>query len=86
MNSKPMTIPKLLVWRAWHVVKAANGGPGVDQVTLEMYENDLNSNLYMLWNRMSSGTYFPSAVKQVAIPKAKGVRYLGIPTVNDRTA
>jgi len=86
MNSKPMTIPKLLVWRAWHVVKAANGGPGVDQVTLELYENDLNSNLYMLWNRMSSGTYFPSAVKQVAIPKAKGVRYLGIPTVNDRIA
>jgi group II intron reverse transcriptase/maturase len=87
MNRKPFGIPKLLILDAWHQVKKAGGGAGIDNVSLKQYEENLSSNLYKLWNRMTSGTYFPQPVKQVAIPKAGGgMRNLGIPTVNDRIA
>lgn len=86
MNQKPFAIPKKLVYAAWKRVRAAKGGPGVDGITLEQYEKNLGKNLYKLWNRMSSGTYFPPPVKQVAIPKDRGVRILGVPTVEDRVA
>ena len=87
MNGKPFAIDKNLVYQAWKQVKAAGGAPGVDGVTVEAYEANLKSNLYKLWNRMSSGSYMPKAVRRVEIPKAAGgVRPLGIPTVTDRVA
>ena len=76
-----------MVWGAYKGVKANKGGAGVDQVSLEEYEKDLENNLYKLWNRLSSGSYFPPAVKEVTIPKGEGkTRKLGIPTVGDRIA
>ena len=86
-KTKPFTISKTIVWESYQAVKANQGGPGVDDVTIEAFEKDLKSNLYKLWNRMSSGSYFPSAVQQVEIPKkGGGKRPLGIPTVPDRIA
>jgi len=85
--AKPHDIAKREVWEAYRLVKANRGAAGVDEETLAMFEQDLSGNLYKLWNRMSSGSYFPPAVKQVAIPKANGgMRKLGIPTVSDRIA
>jgi group II intron reverse transcriptase/maturase len=85
--AKPFNIPKKLVWEAYLRVKANGGAPGVDGQTIEAFERDLKDNLYRLWNRMSSGTYFPPPVLRVAIPKRSGgVRNLGIPTVADRIA
>lgn len=73
--------------RAWELVKANKGAHGIDGETIEQFESDLKGNLYKLWNRMSSGSYFPPAVKTVAIPKKTGgERKLGIPTVSDRVA
>jgi len=85
---KPFVISKRVVWEAYLRVKANKGAPGVDGVTIEQYEQDLKNNLFELWNRLSSGSYFPPAVKAVEIPKAggKGVRVLGVPTVDDRIA
>ena len=87
MKHKPFDIPKRLIYEAWKSVKKAGGGAGVDEVTLGDYEQNLPRNLYKLWNRMSSGSYFPSPVKQVEIPKGDGSsRILGVPTVEDRVA
>ena len=85
---KPFEISKRVVWEAYLRVKANKGAAGVDGCTIEQYEQDLKNNLFKLWNRMSSGSYFPPPVKAVAIPKAggKGVRVLGVPTVDDRIA
>lgn len=83
---KPFEIPKLLVYEAWKRVAANKGAPGVDNVSIRTYQNDLGKNLYKLWNRMSSGSYHPQPVKQVLIPKGNGFRSLGVPTVADRTA
>lgn len=84
-TTKPLNIPKQLFVEAWRRVKANNGVYGVDQQSLEDFERNLKDNLYKLWNRMSSGTYFPMAVKAVPIPKKSGgQRILGIPTVGDR--
>ena len=86
-ETKPFNIPKALVWEAWQRVKANKGSAGVDGQTIEMFESDLNRNLYRIWNRMSSGSYFPPAVKAVPIPKKTGgERVLGVPTVGDRIA
>lgn len=72
---------------AWESVKANKGAPGIDKQSIEDFEANLKDNLYKLWNRMSSGTYFPSAVRAVEIPKSDGgKRLLGIPTVGDRVA
>jgi RNA-directed DNA polymerase len=76
-----------MVWEAYQRVKANKGAAGVDGQSVEQFEQDLKNNLYRLWNRMSSGSYFPPPVKAVEIPKASGgVRILGVPTVADRIA
>src|SRR4051794_41129796 len=82
-EAKSFVIPKLLVWEAYRWVAANKGAPGVDGQSLEQFEADLAGNLYKIWNRMSSGTYFPPPVKAVEIPKrhGDGVRVLGVPTV-----
>ena len=86
-TTKSFEISKQVVWSAYKRVKANKGAAGVDAVTMTRFEEDLKGNLYKLWNRLSSGCYFPPAVKVVAIPKATGgVRQLGIPTVSDRIA
>ena len=86
-NTKPFTISKRLVWEAWRRVKANGGTHGIDSVSLEIFESSLSKNLYKIWNRMSSGTYFPPPVRRVDIPKGDGqTRPLGIPTVGDRVA
>jgi group II intron reverse transcriptase/maturase len=85
---KPFDIPKTEVWEAWLKVKANKGAPGVDGCTIAEFEKDLKGNLYKIWNRMSSGSYFPPAVRAVEIPKphGTGMRVLGVPTVADRIA
>ena len=85
---KSFDIPKSMVCEAFQRVKANKGAPGADGVTIEQFEQNLSGNLFKLWNRMSSGSYFPPAVKAVEIPKAggKGIRVLGVPTVADRIA
>jgi RNA-directed DNA polymerase len=82
MNAtKPFTILKRLVYEAFKAVKANAGSSGVDKETIEDFESDLKDNLYRIWNRMSSGSYFPPPVKAVAIPKKNGgERILGVPT------
>jgi RNA-directed DNA polymerase len=88
LNSKPFEISKQLVWEAYRRVAANKGAAGVDGQSVEDFEADLKNNLYKIWNRMSSGSYFPPAVKAVEIPKPQGggVRVLGVPTVADRVA
>lgn len=84
---KPFDIPKTLVWNAYQRVKANKGAAGVDGQSLAEFEQDEKDNLYKLWNRLSSGSYFPPPVKAVEIPKrGGGVRILGVPTVADRIA
>jgi len=87
MTTKPFVIPKRLVWEAYQRVKANHGSAGIDAVSLERFEQDRNSHLYRIWNRLSSGSYFPPPVKAVPIPKKSGgTRLLGVPTVGDRIA
>src|SRR6202008_1724573 len=86
-KAKPFDIPKREVWEAFKRVKANQGAAGVDQQSIADFEADLSNNLYKLWNRLSSGSYFPPPVRRVDIPKADGgTRPLGIPTVADRIA
>ena len=86
-TAKPFDIPKRLVWSAWRLVRANAGAAGVDEESIELFERDLRNNLYRIWNRMSSGSYFAPPVKEVLIPKKSGgQRSLGIPTVSDRIA
>ena len=85
--TKPFVIPKTQVWRAYLQVKSKGGAAGVDEQSLAAFEQDLKGNLYRIWNRMSSGSYFPPPVRSVAIPKKQGgTRVLGVPTVGDRIA
>ncbi|MER6379904.1 reverse transcriptase domain-containing protein [Streptomyces sp. NPDC001127] len=85
---KPFEISKRAVWEAWEKVKANKGAPGVDGQTITEFEADLKNNLYKIWNRMSSGSYFPPPVRAVEIEKAHGggTRILGVPSVADRIA
>ena len=86
-KAKPFTISKGLVWQAWLRVKANKGAAGVDGQSLTDFENNLGGNLYKLWNRMSSGSYFPPPVRRAVIKKKDGgTRPLGVPTVADRVA
>ena len=81
---KPFGIPKTLVWNAYQRVKANKGAAGVDRQSVTEFEQDEQNNLYKLWNRMASGSYFPPPVRAVEIPKhGGGVRTLGVPTVSD---
>jgi RNA-directed DNA polymerase len=86
LEGKAYDIPKQLVWDAWVKVKRKGGAGGADGMSIERFEQDLNKNLYKLWNRMSSGSYFPGPVRAVEIPKKDGTRVLGIPNVVDRIA
>jgi len=84
---KPFNISKQLVMAAYKSVKSKAGAGGIDAQSLKDFDKNLKDNLYKLWNRLSSGSYFPPAVKAVPIPKkAGGERILGIPTVSDRIA
>jgi group II intron reverse transcriptase/maturase len=86
-EGKPFSISKWAVHGAWMKVRANHGAAGVDGVSVEVFEGELKDNLYKLWNRLSSGSYFPPPVKRVMIPKADGKeRPLGIPTVADSVA
>jgi len=91
-GSKPMVksfeIDKRLVYRAWEKVRSNQGAPGVDAVSIAEFGSREKDNLYRLWNRMSSGSYFPGPVRAVEIPKdhGAGVRILGVPGVGDRVA
>ena len=80
-------IPKRLIWDAFQIVKANGGSAGVDNESIESFEREIRGNLYKIWNRMASGSYFPPPVKAVSIPKKSGgTRTLGVPTVADRVA
>ena len=86
-RAKPFDIPKREVWEAYKRVRANHGAAGVDGQSIADFEVDLSGNLYKLWNRLSSGSYFPPPVRRVDIPKGDGrTRPLGIPTVADRIA
>jgi RNA-directed DNA polymerase len=86
-TGKPFSIDKKQVYEAYKAVKSNAGSAGVDAQTIEQFEADLQNNLYKLWNRMSSGSYFPPPVRAVSIPKKTGgQRILGVPTVADRVA
>jgi RNA-directed DNA polymerase len=87
-SGKPFRISKQEVWDAWLKVKGNKGAPGADGQSIEAFEKDLKGNLYKIWNRMSSGTYFPPPVMAVEIPKPHGggTRVLGVPCVADRIA
>ena len=86
-KTKPFDISKRAVMTAYEKVKANKGTFGIDGQSIAEFEEDLENNLYKIWNRMSSGSYFPKPVKAVAIPKKNGgTRILGIPTVEDRVA
>jgi len=87
-ETKSIPIAKKMVWEAYKKVRKNKGAAGIDNETIAMYEERLEDNLYILWNRMSSGSYFPISVLEVEIPKDDGKRKrkLGIPTVTDRVA
>ncbi len=86
-GTKSQPITRVMVWQAYKEVKFNAGSGGIDKMSWEYLEENQSTELYLLWNRLSSGSYFPKAVKQVAIPKKDGgVRYLGIPTILDRIA
>ena len=87
LKEKPFDISKWVVFDAYERVKANRGAAGVDEESIQAFEVNLKGNLYKLWNRMSSGCYFPPPVRAVEIPKkAGGTRTLGVPTVSDRIA
>jgi len=86
-KTKPFEISKYVVWEAYERVKANKGAAGIDDESIAAFEENLKDNLYKIWNRMSSGSYFPPPVKAVEIPKKNGgIRILGVPTVADRIA
>jgi RNA-directed DNA polymerase len=87
-SGRAFDISKWLVWRAYQKVKENRGAAGVDAQSLTDFAQDERNNLYKIWNRMTSGSYFPPPVRAVEIPKAggAGVRILGVPTVSDRIA
>ena len=86
-ETKSVPVSREMVWLAYKKVKANGGSSGIDQVSMELFDQDRTKQLYKLWNRLSSGSYFPPPVKEVEIPKKDGkVRQLGIPTIADRVA
>jgi RNA-directed DNA polymerase len=87
-NGKPFVISQQVVWEAWQKVRANRGAAGVDEESIQAFGANLEGNLYVLWNRLSSGSYMLPPVRAVEIPKqnGRGSRVLGIPTVADRVA
>ncbi|HEX5297358.1 MAG TPA: group II intron reverse transcriptase/maturase [Streptosporangiaceae bacterium] len=86
LDGKPFAVAGYEVWQAWEQVRDNKGAPGVDGQSIAAFEERLEDNLYRVWNRMSSGTWFPPPVKAVEIPKAGGTRTLGVPMTADRVA
>lgn len=87
MQRKAFEIPKRLVWKAYQEVRKNKGAAGCDGQTIKQFDENRNANLYKIWNRLSSGSYFPPPVLEKGVPKADGKeRVLGIPTVSDRIA
>ncbi|MCL5048261.1 MAG: group II intron reverse transcriptase/maturase [Firmicutes bacterium] len=87
LKVKPFVIDKQLIMDAWHKVKSNKGSPGIDKVSIIEFQSNEKANLYKIWNRMSSGSYFPKPVRAVMIPKGNGTqRVLGVPNVEDRIA
>jgi RNA-directed DNA polymerase len=87
LDGKPFAVTGYEVWHAWQQVRANKGAPGVDGQSIAAFEERLEDNLYKVWNRMSSGSYFPPPVRAVEVPKAGGgTRTLGVPAVADRVA
>src|SRR3954453_12734409 len=86
LQGKSHDVPKQLIWAAWLKVKRNGGGAGADGGRMEKFRERGKNNLYRLWNRMASGSYFPGPVRAVEIPKKGGTRVLGIPNVIDRVA
>ena len=86
-KSKPIPITKEMVRQAYRKVRSNKGSAGVDEISLKQFDENLSKNLYKLWNRLASGSYFPMPVKEVIIPKSDGgQRKLGIPSISDRVA
>jgi group II intron reverse transcriptase/maturase len=86
-ETKSQPITKVMVWQAYKKVRSNGGSGGIDGMSWEDFEQNKSNELYKLWNRLSSGTYFPMPVQQVPIPKkGGGTRHLGIPTIIDRIA
>lgn len=86
-EEKPFPVTKPMVWSSYQKVKTKGKAYGVDEVSMKEFEQKLSGNLYKIWNRLASGTYFPPAVREVEIPKKDGkMRKLGIPTIGDRIA
>jgi len=84
-ETKSVPISRTMIWNAYKHVKSNKGSAGVDEIGWNEFESDRSQQLYKLWNRMASGSYFPPAVKEVEIPKEDGsMRKLGIPTIADR--
>jgi RNA-directed DNA polymerase len=84
-RAKPFEISKRDVFNAWRQVRANRGAHGIDEQTIREFEESLKDNLYKLWNRLSSGSYFPPAIRAVEIPKRDGtMRQLGIPTAKGK--
>ena len=87
METKSVPVTKTMVWNAYRKIRGNEGAAGIDGITVKNFEERLKDNLYVIWNSMSSGSYFPPAVRQVSIPKDNGkLRQLGIPTISDRIA
>jgi len=85
--AKSLPVSKRMVYNSYQKVMEKDGGAGIDKVSIEVFNKDLSGNLYKIWNRMASGSYFPPPVRTVFIPKKQGgTRPLGIPTVADRIA
>ena len=86
-SAKSFTIPKAFIWEAYHDVKKSQVGPDADGQTMEKFEVDLKNQQYKIWNRMSSGRYFPAPVLRVKIPKSDGgIRQLWIPKISEQIA
>lgn len=85
--TKSLPVSKRMVYESYLKVISKSGSAGIDRQSIEMFNEDMSGNLYKIWNRMSSGSYFPPPVRRVFIPKKQGgMRPLGIPTVSDRIA
>lgn len=84
-ETKSVPISRTMIWNAYKQVKSNKGSAGVDEIGWDEFESQRSEQLYKLWNRMASGSYFPPPVKEVEIPKKDGTkRKLGIPTITDR--
>ena len=86
-ETKEHPITRKMILDAFKLVKSNKGAPGADEQSIEQFDQDLAANTYKLWNRMTSGSYYPKPVKEVEIPKKSGdFRKLGVPTIGDRVA